>query len=84
MVAVATCVEDEYGDVEKIAIYNEREAINPDDLLPVGTIMAVKEPFYKTAVNGDYTIRVDHPSDVVYLDPADERVPLAWQTSSSQ
>jgi tetratricopeptide (TPR) repeat protein len=84
MVAVATCVEDEYGDVEKIAIYNEREAINPDDLLPVGTIMAVKEPFYKTAVNGDYTIRVDHLSDVVYLDPADERVPLAWQTSSSQ
>jgi tetratricopeptide (TPR) repeat protein len=83
-VAISSCVEDEYGDSAEISIYNERETINPDELLPIGTIIAVKEPCYKIVANGGYSIRVDHPSDVVYLDPADERVPLAWRTSSTK
>lgn len=39
-------------------------------LFPVGTRLAVKEPYFKRYLDGTCGLRVDTPSDVVFLPPA--------------
>jgi hypothetical protein len=74
-------VEDERGDVLKIQLYqqvdeDERRAI---DIIDVGTILLLKEPFFKVMGDGEYGLRVDHLSDVVAIDDTDDRIPKAWR-----
>ncbi len=62
-----TVVEDEYGNADKLAIYNQSEASILSNL-PEGCIVAVKEPYYQhNGDDSDYMICVDHPSDVIML-----------------
>ncbi|KAK4958960.1 hypothetical protein LTR10_003759 [Elasticomyces elasticus] len=75
--AVQNGVEDERGNVDRLALYNSDTSITPERTLPRGTIFAVKEPFYKATADGGYTIRVDHPSDLVRLAGNDDLVPPA-------
>lgn len=39
----------------------------------------MKEPFFKCATDGSYSVRVDHVSDIVWLEQSDERVPQKWR-----
>lgn len=69
--SMITLVEDEDGDVESVWLYNFTTSydINPADLLPENTVIAIKEPFLKSMVE-DKTkcmIRVESPTDVVIL-----------------
>ncbi|TPX16043.1 uncharacterized protein E0L32_000377 [Thyridium curvatum] len=69
-----TVVEDEHGNVDKLAIYNLSETSllsNP----PEGCILAVKEPYYKLNGENDFMICVDHPSDVLLLRFSDPIIP---------
>ncbi|KAF2770519.1 hypothetical protein EJ03DRAFT_270369 [Teratosphaeria nubilosa] len=75
--AVQNAVEDELGDVDRIAVYNADPMASPDVILPYGVIFAVKEPYYKGTADGGVQIRVDHPSDIVHLQPQDPAVPPA-------
>ena len=55
-----------------------------DVMFPIGTILAIREPFYKFSANAEMPIiRVDAPSDIVVVDP---RSPLlrgvSWSTST--
>ncbi|KAH9810902.1 TPR domain-containing protein [Teratosphaeria destructans] len=75
--AVQNAVEDEFGDVDRIAVYNTDPLASPDVILPHGAIFAVKEPYYKGTADGGVQIRVDHPSDIVPLQPQDAAVPPA-------
>ncbi|KAJ9150382.1 SET domain-containing protein [Pleurostoma richardsiae] len=75
--AAVSVVEDERGDVDKVAIYNHSHACLLCRI-PEGCILAVKEPYYKC--NGekhDYMICIDHPSDVVLLKPRGPIIPAA-------
>ncbi|KAK5651508.1 hypothetical protein OQA88_11962 [Cercophora sp. LCS_1] len=70
-------VEDEFGNADKLAIYNQ-----PDSAIlsgvPEGCVVAVKEPYYKlngNATDNDYMICVDHPSDVTLLRFTDPIIP---------
>jgi hypothetical protein len=72
-------VEDQFGNVDKLAIYNQ-----PDSSIlsgvPEGCIIAVKEPYYKyNGSESDYMICVDHPSDVMLLRFDDPIVPEPLQ-----
>ena len=40
-------------------------------LLPVGTRLTVKEPYYKSFTDGSSGIRVDNPADIVFLQDND-------------
>ena len=60
-------------------MYTNGIALQPGQLLPKGTVMAIKEPFYQ-AYNNDACIRVDHPSDIVFLDLGHAMYPKAWKT----
>ena len=76
--AFQTAVEDESGAVDRLALYNEDPAMTPVKVLPKGAIFAIKEPYYKGSADGGYTIRVDHPSDLIVLQPGHHLIPLAW------
>jgi hypothetical protein len=83
MTAVMAIVEDEEKDVLMLQLYyqepeNERAA---EEILGEGTVLIVKEPYLKLMSDGDYGIRVDHLSDVIYPSMYDERVPDCWQVT---
>jgi hypothetical protein len=85
MTAVMAIVEDEKKDVLMLQLYcqepeNERAA---EEILREGTVLIVKEPYLKLMSDGDYGIRVDHLSDVIYLPMYDQRVPNRWQVAEN-
>lgn len=71
---IVAIVEDETGDADKLAIYNQNEA-SILSALPEGSIVAIKEPYYQFNGDGDFMICVDHPSDIVLLDNGHSLVP---------
>jgi len=44
----------------------------------------VKEPYFKVMNDGNYGLRVDHLSDVTWLSPDDERIPIGWRARISE
>ncbi|KAH6848398.1 hypothetical protein B0I37DRAFT_342808 [Chaetomium sp. MPI-CAGE-AT-0009] len=75
--AVIAIVEDEKGDVLMVQLYHQVDDREP--LVREGTVMILKEPFFKVMFDGSYGLRVDHLSDVVLLPANDERIPAAWR-----
>lgn len=75
MTAVMAVVEDDSGrkdNVELLSLYNCLDDLQVkylDDWIPKGTILIVKEPYYKLTADGNASIRVDHVSDVLFLEP---------------
>ncbi|KAK0730198.1 hypothetical protein B0H67DRAFT_503450 [Lasiosphaeris hirsuta] len=68
-------VEDEFGNADKLAIYNQGDSSILSGV-PEGCVVAVKEPYYKhNGAENDYMICVDHPSDVILLRFTDPIVP---------
>lgn len=81
MTAVMAIVEDEQGTAVLLQLYYQPdEATLPaHEIVHVDRICIVKEAFFKFATDGSYTLRVDHVSDIIWLDESDERVPLKWK-----
>ncbi|KAG8938006.1 hypothetical protein FRC04_009813, partial [Tulasnella sp. 424] len=80
-------VEDVNGDVCTMTVYNYPGTIGArsqlvEALFPVGSILAVREPTLKSAVGmGNPLLRVNCPSDIIWLEPDDERlVGVEWKT----
>lgn len=71
---IVTIVEDEHGNADKLGIYNQSDA-SILAKVPEGSLLAIKEPCYKYSGENDYMISVDHPSDIMLLEPDDPIVP---------
>lgn len=75
MVNPYVIVEDTEGDVVGVSIYNFPTALGCssaylDPLLPMGAVLAIREPTYKNPTGGPMPfIRVDTPTDVIFLGP---------------
>ncbi|KAK0934192.1 hypothetical protein LTR29_014241 [Friedmanniomyces endolithicus] len=78
ILAVQNAVEDQSGGVDRLAVYNTHPTTPIEQILPKHALFALREPFYKATVDGGYTIRVDHPSNLIRLQAGDERVPAAF------
>lgn len=78
MTAVMTIVEDENEDVFTLQLYHQNDQV-VEQMLHEGTILIVKEPYLKLMSDGNYGIRVDHLSDIVYLPTYDQRVTGYWR-----
>lgn len=78
---VVTIVEDEFGNVEKLGIYNQGDS-SILNAVPEGSVVLIKEPYYKFSGNHDFMICVDHPSDAILLrqGPDDELIPDVFRT----
>ncbi|KAM0334522.1 hypothetical protein ACHAQA_001552 [Verticillium albo-atrum] len=76
-----TIVEDEWGNVEKLGLYNQGDS-SILNAVPEGSVVLIKEPYYKFSGNHDFMICVDHPSDAILLrqGPDDELIPEIFRT----
>ncbi|KAK2765676.1 hypothetical protein FQN54_008532 [Arachnomyces sp. PD_36] len=79
MTAVMVIVEDEERNVLMLQLYNQANEFSADSHISQGTVIIVKEPYLKVMSDGDYGLRVDHLSDVVFIPEYDSRVPLHWR-----
>lgn len=82
--AAQSAISDTLGDVDRVAIYNFEPDLAPTMVLPINSLIAIKQPYYKLTVDGSATIRVDHPSDLVLLSGHDERAPAALRSTPSR
>lgn len=77
---VLVLVEDEHEDVAVLQLYHqEAETVRAaSEVVDADTVLIVKEPYFKIMASGEYGLRVDHLSDIIYLNEHDPRVPKAW------
>ncbi|KAK1999947.1 hypothetical protein LX36DRAFT_709737 [Colletotrichum falcatum] len=76
-------VEDEEGTAVLLQLYNQPEEpeFDIEDLLPQHSVCLIKEPFFKRATDGKYSLRVDHVGDFCLLSGDDERIPQRWRSA---
>ncbi|KAK2474141.1 hypothetical protein H9L39_14101 [Fusarium oxysporum f. sp. albedinis] len=78
--AVVTNVEDEEGTVVLLALYQQFQ----EDLLTArhpaqDSVAILKDPFFEQTAEGTYSLQVVHPSDIIWLEDHDERIPEQWR-----
>lgn len=85
LTGIICLVEDEDEEVTTLQIYQQDEETvrKATQIVDVGTIFLVKEPYFKTMANGEYGLRIDHLSDFVEIDEAAAIVPQTWQPRRS-
>lgn len=81
MTAVMVLVEDDCADVVMLQMYQQEEEDIREaaDIFSVGTILLLKEPYFKVMASGEYGLRVDHLSDVIHVNRDDYRIPKVWR-----
>lgn len=81
MTAVMAIAEDEEGTALLLQLYNQpgEAIVSKDTILHDGDICLLKEPFFKATVMGGYSLRVDHVSDIIWLQDDDPRIPFKWR-----
>lgn len=86
IVAVIMIVEDEKGNGVMLQLYQQEdtEYALAEDITQLGGVCIVKEPYLKIMSNGEYGLRVDHVTDIVWLAQDDDRVPLDWRARISE
>ncbi len=74
-------IEDENCDAIMLQLYQQedKDTRAATDIVDVGTLLLVKEPYFKVTGDGEYGLRVDHLSDIVHLERDDARIPDVWQ-----
>ena len=68
--SVQLVVEDSDGDLIRLSLYNcstVRDAARLDKLLPEGSVLLIKHPYYMIAVDGMPMVRCDNPANVMVL-----------------
>jgi hypothetical protein len=86
MTAIMALVEDEKDDVVLLQLYQQEDGLSrkATKIINIGTILLVKEPYFKVMADGDYGLRVDHVSDVVHLKIGNAIVPNKWRPRSTE
>lgn len=86
MTAIMAVMEDENDDVLMIQLYQQDDEIKraATDIINIGTILLIKEPYFKIMADGEYGLRVDHVSDVIHIQGDNPRIPEAWKPQSME
>lgn len=86
MTAVMVIVEDEKEKGIMLQVYQQEDTEYrlAEDIAQVGAVCIIKEPYFKIMGDGEYGIRVDHVTDIVWLAQDDNGIPLGWQARISQ
>jgi tetratricopeptide (TPR) repeat protein len=92
LTALSTIVEDPEGDVERLSLYNwvpqSAGIISVDQAsryLTVGTVLVVKNPYYKIATDLLPMIRSDDPSEIIMINHDSELLrDIRWSTDQIQ
>ncbi|CDZ96391.1 Predicted histone tail methylase containing SET domain [Phaffia rhodozyma] len=85
IVGVTFVIQDPAGLAETLAFYNAPIGMTPtgpdlDILFPLGSILAVREPYYKLSSAGAASIRVDSPTGLIWVDEGNALVRgVSWK-----
>ncbi|KAI1392358.1 uncharacterized protein F4822DRAFT_441369 [Hypoxylon trugodes] len=79
--AVMAIAEDEEGTAVLLQLYSQPDEskVSKDLILRDGDVYIIKEAFLKANIDGTYSLRIDHVSDIVWLEETDNRIPLNWR-----
>ena len=66
-----TIVEDESGETERLEVYLHKSK-RGHDMLDSGPTFKIKEPYFTINEQGEATIRIHHPSDLVRIKDSDD------------
>ncbi|KAG4435228.1 hypothetical protein IFR05_009304 [Cadophora sp. M221] len=85
VMGIISLAEDEAGDAITISLYQQEceDLRSAGEILKKGSVIMLKEPYFKCVGDGGYGLRVDHPTDIVWLSNEDPRVPPAWRESGN-
>lgn len=80
VMSIISQVEDESGDALTLSLYQQvcEDLKSAGEILKQGSVILLKEPYFKCVGDGGYGLRVDHPTDIVWLSNDDPRIPSAW------
>ncbi|KAI1464925.1 uncharacterized protein F4812DRAFT_144812 [Daldinia caldariorum] len=80
MTAVTAIVEDQEGTAVLLQLYNQPEEsmVAKEHIIRENDVCIIKEPFFKVTSDGSYSLRVDHVSDITWLQDIDSRIPIEW------
>ncbi|PNP81143.1 hypothetical protein FNYG_05610 [Fusarium nygamai] len=78
--AIMTIVEDQEGTAVLLSLYQLLHV----DLLTIrhpaqDSVAILKDPFFEKIADETYSLQVYHPSDIIWLEDHDERVPEQWR-----
>ncbi|KAF5673872.1 TPR domain-containing protein [Fusarium heterosporum] len=89
--SVNVIVEDEDGTAAMLQLFQQL----PENILPCAenilnyTVCIIKEPYFKQSFDSPsggimtpstyYSLRIDHPNDIICLKVGDERIPEKWR-----
>ncbi|KAH7382969.1 hypothetical protein BKA64DRAFT_173875 [Cadophora sp. MPI-SDFR-AT-0126] len=80
---VITIIEGDDGDVAKLVLgFEDSLYCGSQYSLPINSTVAIKEPYCKYNGEGDFVIRVDHPSDIAVLRGDDPTMSMIMQFAS--
>ncbi|KAL2194430.1 hypothetical protein P885DRAFT_42685 [Corynascus similis CBS 632.67] len=71
-----TMVQDEAGETERLELLLHKTR-HRKDILDSNSIFIIKEPYFTLTEEGEPTLRIDHPSDLVVLPSTQDAQPLA-------
>ncbi|CAI6336317.1 unnamed protein product [Periconia digitata] len=85
MNAVLVIAEDERDEAIMVEIYHQetedvREATS---LIGNDAVLLIKEPYFKVMASGEYGLRIDHLSDIIFVDQTNSMIPTAWRTGGN-
>jgi hypothetical protein len=82
MTGIMVLVEDESEHAIMLQIYqqNDEATRTTKKIVNTGTVMIIKEPFFKVMASGEYGLRVDHLSDTIEINEYDPRRPVQWRS----
>lgn len=81
---ILNAVEDQEGKCGRLAVYNFDHSLTPAQVLPKGSLYAIKEPFFELPKKDEPLVRVDHPSDLVKISDTQKRAVKGLKDQSSE
>lgn len=81
--SILNAIEDGNGDVDRVDLRYIAFVESPERIMPKNAILAIKEPYYKSAFDGGTLVRVDQPSNLILLKPGNDLVPRSWMPDTS-
>ncbi|EPS45104.1 hypothetical protein H072_903 [Dactylellina haptotyla CBS 200.50] len=72
-------IEDETGQWGLLHIFEFPYTNHPEDRIGPGQLMIIKEPFYYVGYDTLAAVRVDHPSDIMYVTHKHPQVHEKWK-----
>ncbi|KAF2666238.1 hypothetical protein BT63DRAFT_53662 [Microthyrium microscopicum] len=81
IVGIRVLMEDDKGDAIQLQLnmQEDEERRVATNIVDVGRIILIKEPYFEVMENGEYALCVDHPSDIMHVHPDGRKVPREWQ-----